>query len=105
MESLDRWEWRIGALAGWGECAWEQHGNKLRRITIFTGVQPNGALSFAKAMALLWMGDQQGLEQFDADKLVIASRPPKAGNEKDLARLWGGSNLVIPGANGPQGRI
>lgn len=98
------WEWRVGCLGGIGECAWEQKGSKVRRMTVLTGVTNGGAVTFMRAVCLVAMGDLQGLLEFDAEGLVIMSRTPKAGFDKDFARFWAGSNLIVPGANGPGAR-
>ncbi len=89
------WKWRVGTLTGSGDCAWEQRLNKIRRVTILTGITQTGAIAFAKSTFLMAMADPD--VEFDAEGAVVFSGDPRPGMDKDFARLWAGQRILNPG--------
>jgi hypothetical protein len=90
--------WKVGALLGFGECAWEEKEGKLRKITILAGVQ-QGRVALAKAMSPMLMDGGHEVQQFDVSKLVACSGEPNKATAEDLKRMWGASKVILP-ANG-----
>lgn len=90
----NEWEWRIGALQGYGECAWQQSGENIRRITVVMA-NPNGQMSMMIPISLRFAEGVPSLLEYDAGLLVTASKPLAKNAVADLDRLWSGSKLVL----------
>lgn len=103
-ESSD-WEWRVGALVGFGECAWQEKNGWVRRITIIAGMTPAAQLILSKCNVLKIIDGSQdpdgGDLEFEGKKLIALSSPCKPKNREDLDRLWSNSGIVLPGRGGP----
>lgn len=91
------WEWKIGALQGYGEAAWQERDGRLRRITVIIPA-PTGQVVLARpvTLGLLESGPET---EFEAQRLVILGNPPRRELIADLDRAWGGGK-ILP-ANGP----
>lgn len=94
------WVWQIGGLNGYGECAWQQLGDKVRRITVIMP-NPNGTMGMMIPVSLRFSEGTPALLEFNAGPLVGASKHLAKSVVADVERLWSGSKLVlVDGAGG-----
>ena len=98
----DDWEWRIGTLNGYGESAWQQLGDVIRRPTIILPSQSGGAGLLTPISLQLSDGVPASM-QFPAEKLVCASQPAKKDVAADLDRHWAGSRIIVGNGGVPMG--
>jgi len=92
---IGNWEWRVGVLNGFGESAWQQLGQRVRKITVVM-MQMNGRPGIVTPVTTGFAeGDPQTIE-WDAAGLVAGSQKAKEDFVKDLERHWGGLKLVRP---------
>lgn len=85
------WKWKIGILHSLGERAFQQLGDKVRRITAI--IPQQGGMIFAKSMIGVASGDMN--IQHDAPTLVIASADMQEELCAELDRAWNGS-VILP---------
>ena len=90
---MSDWQWRCGALVGYGESAWQEKDGKIRRITIIMP-KPTGGAVMMIPISLRFMEGKVDLVEFDAKGLVAASKEPTAGFTADLERHWGRTGVV-----------
>lgn len=94
------WEWWVGAINGYGECGWEQKGNKIRHITILAGIGQMGGINFSKTTSFLAMVDGEHAEvEIDPSHIILKNKP-KEGIVKDWVNFWGGAKIIRPGFGG-----
>lgn len=91
---LDNWKWMIGAINGYGECAWQQLGTRIRRITIVMANQ-NGSMAMFIPVSTRFMEGKVAEIEFDAQGVVSVSNPLSEKTVPDFERLWSGSKLVL----------
>lgn len=96
---LDNWKWMVGTINGYGECAWEQCGDRIRKITIVMANQ-NGAMAMFIPVSLRFMEGKANEIEFSAQGVVSVSRPLTEKVVQDFERLWSGSKLVLVDAAG-----
>ncbi len=92
------WEWRIGVLHGFGECAWQEHDGKVRRVTMLVAA-PQGRVGLVPALAPR-LSELGAATEYPADRLVIASSPPLRELVDDLNKAWEGSGKIIAPPSG-----
>lgn len=101
MAESDGWSWKSGALLGFGECAWQEKEGRIRKVTVYAGIN-QGRVVLAKPMSVTMMEGGADTNLFDASKLVVVSAPARKDIEEDLKRVWSGSNIIL--GNGGQMR-
>lgn len=90
---MSDWEWKVGALNGYGEAGWQQKLGKIRRITVIVP-KPTGGAFLMSPGSLQFMDGQKDLIEFDAEGLVTTCKIPTEGFIKDLERHWNRSAVV-----------
>lgn len=94
MEESKGWSWRIGAIHGVGQAAWQESPDgEVRRITHLL-VSPQGFGFMKSPLKML----AKRPEELRADSIVAFSFDATDEVAGDLDRLWSGS-LIMP-ANG-----
>lgn len=88
------WKWRIGALNGVGECAWQQLLGKIRRITRYVILPDGSGRIMMQQFGFCGQESKDPEPQFDAEGLVALSVEPSDQFMANCERVWTKSPIL-----------